>query len=648
MSRVQARLVQLVSRVEAACDRRGAPSPELAHALAVLTDDHPAGAAPGPGEQRLTDLGRVFGLSALDLDLLTVAVAPELDATFGAVFALLQGDPTRLRPTVGLALELCERGSMSAAARARLAPAGPLRRANLVEVVGDSTVLTRQVRAVDRVVAHLAGEDDLDPLVSGLMVATSPLPFPETPALARALEVGAPITWVHSPPGTAGQSLAAGAFEALDATCLTVDLRRRPPATSAVDAVRAVAREAGLLGVGLVVLGVDEGDAAECGSLLQLLARAPVPVVAVGRRAWDASWLDYMIYTVDATAVGPQERDAIWRQTLGASVDPSGPGWNELVGLRLTPEEIAKTARHAALVAESLSEALDITHIRESARRVGSTGVTGATRARSLAGFDDLILPPPVLSSLHEIVDWATHRDQVLAQNSLAGKGGKGRGITALFGGSPGTGKTLAAHVIAGALGLDLHTVDLSTVVDKYIGETEKNLEQVFATAENLNVVLLFDEADALFGSRSEVRDARDRYANQEVAYLLQRMERFDGIVILATNLRANLDPAFSRRLHFVVHFPDPDVPTRRRLWESHLAALAGSDVDDPVDLDRLAERVPLAGGDIRNIVLAAAYAATAEGVSVGMRHVMAAVEREYRKLGRRLPIEGLQPAKPG
>ncbi|MFC6342073.1 ATP-binding protein, partial [Nocardioides hankookensis] len=180
--------------------------------------------------------------------------------------------------------------------------------------------------------------------------------------------------------------------------------------------------------------------------------------------------------------------------------------------------------------------------------------------------------------------------------------------MCALFAGGPGTGKTLAAHVVADELGLDLMQVDLPSVVSKYIGETEKNLERVFQEAESLNALLFFDEADSLFGSRSEVKDARDRYANQEVSYLLQRMEHFDGITVLATNLRGNVDPAFARRLHFIVTFPDPDEATRKELWSHHLAQLPSTDPADPLDPTALAT-LDLAGGGIRNVVLSAAYA---------------------------------------
>jgi SpoVK/Ycf46/Vps4 family AAA+-type ATPase len=206
-------------------------------------------------------------------------------------------------------------------------------------------------------------------------------------------------------------------------------------------------------------------------------------------------------------------------------------------------------------------------------------------------------------------------------------------GITALFAGDSGTGKTLSAEVVAGDLGFDLYVIDLSTVVDKYIGETEKNLDRIFTEADRVNGVLLFDEADALFGKRSEVKDARDRYANVEVAYLLQRMEAFDGLAILTTNLRANLDEAFTRRLEAIVDFPMPEEEHRRRLWERNLPAALP--LTDDVDLDFLARRFKLAGGDIRNICVTAAYLAAAEDRPATMADLIRATEREYRKLGR-------------
>jgi hypothetical protein len=639
--RVQRRLASLVKALHGARERRPA-DPALDAVLAVLDADHGDAAAPGADtlEARLEDVREVFGLTPLDVDLLVVACAPDLDANLGLAFALVQGDPARSRPSVGLALELAGVPALSASARARVGPAGPLRRHALLLVLGEEPLLHRALRAPDRVVAHLVGDDTVEPLLTAMAVDAVPVPVPEAGAAARALETGVPLVWVRATPGSTALGLAAAAFETLGIVHLALDLGRCPSGESLEGAVRGAVREAGLQRAGLVLTGADALAEPENAWLLQVLERAPVPVVAVGSRSWDPSWLGRLPFAVDAPATTFDVRDSLWRSLLGAA--PDGPGWRELVSLRLTPEEIAQTARYAAVIAASRQEKPSVAAAREASRRL-SADMAGARRGRGTPTFDDLVLPPQVLGTLRELVDWARHRDEVLGQGPLAGKGDKGRGIAALFSGSPGTGKTLAAHVVAAELGLDLHTVELSSIVDKYIGETEKNLERVFNEAESLNVLLFFDEADALFGARSEVRDARDRYANQEVAYLLQRMEQFDGIAVLATNLRGNLDVAFSRRLHFIVHFPDPDVATRRQLWASHLAAVPVVDPADPVDVDHLAETVEVAGGDIRNVVLAAAYAAVAEGVPLGMRHVVRAVVREYRKLGRRLPVPGLR-----
>ncbi|EIV92972.1 ATP-binding protein, partial [Frankia sp. QA3] len=266
------------------------------------------------------------------------------------------------------------------------------------------------------------------------------------------------------------------------------------------------------------------------------------------------------------------------------------------------------------------------------ARRQNATGLERlARRIAPAVGWDDLVLPARTLSALRHLAGRGAHRGRVLDDWGLRRGGGRGEAVTALFVGESGTGKTMAAEVVAGALGVDLYVIDLSTVVDKYIGETEKNLERIFVGAEGLNAVLFFDEADALFGKRSEVSDARDRYANVEVAYLLQRIESFDGVAILATNLAANIDDAFRRRLSVLAEFARPDAEQRLALWRR---MLAGVPLAADVDLAFCAKAFGLAGGDIRNAAVTAAYLGAAAG-TVGMREVIAAVGLEYRKLGR-------------
>ncbi|MDT8307825.1 MAG: ATP-binding protein, partial [Anaerolineae bacterium] len=256
-----------------------------------------------------------------------------------------------------------------------------------------------------------------------------------------------------------------------------------------------------------------------------------------------------------------------------------------------------------------------------------------ATKIEPHFGWDDIVLPADTLAQLREMVNTVRQRPRVYHDWGFARRLSLGRGLNALFAGESGTGKTMAADVMAGELGLELYKIDLSAVVSKYIGETEKNLNQIFHEAETSNAILFFDEADALFGKRSEVRDSHDRYANVEISYLLQRMEAFDGAVILATNLRANLDEAFTRRLHYVVEFPFPEADDRERIWQVNVPP--DVPLADDVEWAELAQRFRIAGGNIRNIILAAAFLAAEEESPLALRHLLHAARREYQKLGR-------------
>jgi hypothetical protein len=650
---VRHRLAGLAHRLAVVAGRRQAAVGtehfrRLDEVVAVLADDYASAADPassGAGDpDRLAGLIDLFGLDQLEARLLTVGVAPDLDSTFGLAYDLLTG-ASGGRPTVALALELGEIASADAAGFAALGPAGRLRRAGLLEVVGDGIWLRRPLRVPDRVSAQLAGADDLDPAVAAAVVDALPFGHPVAAELARAVAAGQPLIWLRTVLGTAGPSVAVAAFAEVGLGALVVDARRLGGISEPVDTLRRAAFEAAVSGCGLVVVAAERLAEGGPRPAVAALASLNVPVVAVGDRAWNAVWSRHVPLCVDAPLLNAADREAVWSAALGPiGADDGAP----VTTMRFTPEDIAATSQYARVLSRARGAELSVELVRDAARALSTgagagagSGRIAARAATEPATFADLVLPDRVVGDLRRLADWAAHRDDVLTRGPVHGKAGKGSGITALFTGSPGTGKTLAAHVIADELNLELFQVDLSAVVDKYIGETEKNLERVFHDAERHNVVLFFDEADALFGSRSEVKDARDRYANQEVSYLLQRMEHFDGITVLATNLRGNLDAAFSRRLQFIIHFPDPDAPTRRRLWQQHLANAGDLDAADPVDLDLLAETIELAGGDIRNVVLAATYDAAIESAAVGMRHVRAATAREYLKLGRRLPSAG-------
>ncbi len=588
----------------------------------------------GPLSAGLSALSQRFGLDDGDVRLMTVAAAAETDPIVLLLCGLLSGADEPGSPTVALALELADVPVASPAAIQRLGELGRLRQYGLLTVRGNGPLHSRRLRVPDRVAAQLLG--DATPPASLLRLLGRPAPIggPETDAIAHAIRAGHTLVWVQNPAGAAGTAIAAGACRELDAPCLLADLHHWSGSSTssrgiADDAVRSLVGElvleAALTGSVLILTGEEDfGPAAD------LLQQAALPVIVVSPVSWDPLWTSEFPVSVIAPRLRLDQRAALWAPAFdGRAPDP------DIAAMRLTPEQIDTVVRLARAEAQ-LNDQPEL--VRRAVRRLGRQQSGRFVHPDASAALDDLVLGQHADREFRRLLSWARHRDEVLAQGLLQGKGGKGSGICALFAGSPGTGKTLAAHIVADTLGMDLLTIELTAMVDKYIGETEKNLERMFTEAESLNAVLFFDEADALFGSRSQVRDAHDRYANQEVAYLLQRMEQFDGITVLATNLRGNLDVAFARRLHFIITFPDPDALTRRQLWTKHLAQLAAMDPDDPVDIDGLADALEIAGGDIRNIVLAAAYAAFADGSPVGMRHVVPAVSTEFAKLGRRAP----------
>jgi SpoVK/Ycf46/Vps4 family AAA+-type ATPase len=356
--------------------------------------------------------------------------------------------------------------------------------------------------------------------------------------------------------------------------------------------------------------------------------------VLVGNRPWDPTWAREAALLLEAPVPSIGERHELW---LGSLNGDRPIGFDPAVvtlAFRLAPDQIVRAAEAARRATVAAARPMTVADISSGARAQNAAGLERlARRIEPVASWADLVLPENVESQIHELTSRARHRDKVIGEWGMGGGNSRRLGITALFAGDSGTGKTMSAEVLAGDLGFDLYVIDLSTVVDKYIGETEKNLDRIFTEADRVNGVLLFDEADALFGKRSEVKDARDRYANVEVAYLLQRMESFDGLAILTTNLRANVDEAFIRRLDAIVDFALPEQEHRRLLWERNLPAAVPK--ADDIDLDFLARRFKLSGGDIRNICVAAAYLAAAADRPVAMADLIRATEREYQKLGR-------------
>jgi hypothetical protein len=582
---------------------------------------------------RLRRTARAFGLDRFDADVLLVALAPDLDPRFERLYAYLHDDVTKRRATTGLAIELCGEGIAAGAARSRLLDSGALRSGALLLIEDeDRPFLGRDLRVPDRVTAHLLGDDTPDPSIAALMMPADELAVGDGGPLAGTVRAGRGPGYVRERIGTAGRSLAAAAIADAGLVPLSLDLRRLPAGARPEELALLAQREARLRGAGLII-GPIEALAAAGPAAVRAFAESPCPTVLVGARGWDPEWSCEPAFVVDAPVPSFDERRAMWMRALDGdrpvSIDPA----STTIQFRLTPEQVGRAATVARRRAAATGSPITPADLREGARAQNAAGLDHlARRVEPRAGWQDVILPTDTLTQLRELAAMVIHRERVLDEWAMAWPT-RGRGITALFAGDSGTGKTLSAEVVAAEVGLDLYVIDLSTVVDKYVGETEKNLDRIFVEADRVNGVLVFDEADALFGKRSEVRESKDRWANVEVAYLLQRMERFDGMAILTTNLRTNLDDAFLRRLDVVIDFPLPDEELRRRLWELNLRR--GVPTADDIDVGFLAGAFRISGGNIRNVVMAAAYLAATEARALGMTDLVRATRREYQKLGR-------------
>ena len=423
---------------------------------------------------------------------------------------------------------------------------------------------------------------------------------------------------------------------------LTVDLPAAIEAGAAPHrAVQMALRDARLTGAIPYLCHWDAclADGAAPPGLLTELCACPGLVIVGGQAPWLAQGItrNRPLATIEFATPSFGQRRILWEHFLGAASAEQ----TERLEVDAVASQFILTAGQ---IRDAVATARDLALQR--GEPLGSADLLAAARAHSnphLASlarkimprydWEDIVLPADQVALLGEIVATVRGRPLVLEEWGLGRKLVSGQGVTTLFAGPPGTGKTMAAEIIAGELGLDLYKIDLSTIVSKYIGETEKNLERIFTEAESSNAILFFDEADALFGKRSEVRDSHDRYANIEISYLLQRMEAYDGVTILATNLRANLDDAFTRRLQFAVDFPFPEEQDRLRMWQT----LFPPDVPCEPDLDfgLLARRFKLAGGSIRNIIVSAAYLAASDGRRVSMGVLLHGTRRELQKMGR-------------
>ena len=627
------------------------PAAELAERL--LEDEV------GPVPTRLRRLSELFGLSAFEREALLVCLAPDVDLRYERLYAYLQDDVSRRRPTVDLVLRLLGLTAHDSAAEERnaLGPGGRLMRRGLLtppsEETTQASLLARPLRIEERIVDYLVGSDRVDVRLepfAHLYAADDPaehwsLPEDVRLGLVRLLAEGPCLLYLCGPASAAKRGTARAACAQAHRSLLLVDvqaiLASSPDRASTL--LGAAVREAHLQAAVLafdnfdVLLADDANASYALGILRRVLADSPATVLLLGEVRWEpAAWLPIgLSMRLDLSPLAASDRVRLWRSQVNGQL-PAAAVTELASRYRLVEDE----AIHA-VTAEARSRAelrgakqVELVDVQGAARTIATPPLEGLARhIKPRYGWDDIVLPSDGLAQLREMCARAKHQMTVLEQWGYGRKHARRRGTTALFAGQPGTGKTMAAEIIAGALGLDLYRIDLSAVVSKYIGETEKNLERIFRAADQGDAVLLFDEADAIFGKRSEVRDARDRYANVEVAYLLQRLEIYEGLAILTTNLRGNIDEAFLRRLDHVLEFPMPEEAERLQIWQR--AVPPEAPVARDVDLEFLARKFKLAGGHIRNIALTAAFLAAEDAAPIGMKHFARATRREYQKLGK-------------
>ncbi|WP_371863235.1 ATP-binding protein [Embleya hyalina] len=602
-----------------------------------------------PSSGRLSALVSTFGLDEPEIALLIVALAPDVDIRFRDLYARLDGPHTPGgRVTTGTALRLCGISAVHGIARTVLCPSGRLRSGGLVETdAGTGNYLGRPLWVPDRVTSHLLGHDTLSERlreVAELVHLTADPALPEGGVLdetvrtvASLLTDGHPVYVRDTDASDLAEPAARAALARVGKSDEVLHLRldRMPSGPDGDALLTAVVVECRLRGCGLLV-----GPVPEPPPDTSRLIDAPVPVVVFGRLPWPHHDRARPL-VVDCPRLDVPTRMHLWRAALSENRDfVARPELmdalaREMAPRRLSPRQIRAAVHDCARHARARRVRPGADELRAAATHArGRDSLGGLTRlVRPDRRWTDLVLPCEPLEQLRDLIRRARHRDLVLNEWAMRPGGGRGHGVTALFSGPSGTGKTLAAEVLAHDLGVDLHVIDLSTVVDKYIGETEKRLERLFTAAADVDALLLFDEADALFGKRTAVKDAHDRYANIETAYLLQRLEAFDGVAVLTTNFHGNVDPAFTRRLDHVVHFPAPDAEQRRTLWDVALGTVLPRAED--IDLDRLADVFDLTGGDIHCCAVSAAYRAAVERRPVTMGDLIAATRAEMRKLGR-------------
>lgn len=628
---------------------------QVEHVVAgeALGHDEPPAMHPGR-DFALDRLAEAFGLSPFERAILLLCAGMELNATIASLCARAQRDAARPYPTFGLALATLPGAHWDA-----LSPGSALRYWRLIELSGDALLVASPLRISERVLHYLTGVQHLDEDLAGC-VTPEPPPGDLLPSQS---ELAATIATLCAQSAYEQRELPAVQLVGGDSrtrrailatACMQVGVKPYTMSAAVLPSsphdletlVRLWQREVVLSGAALI-LDCDSLDAQDTTRWALVTLFADRVGGALFLTVHERRQLAHRVtVSYDVTQPPAHEQHALWEQMLGDAA-PLLNGHLERVTAQFNlsaPAIGAVCASVAAATDEVIQHTRTVRHLEtalwQACRSQARPQLDDlAQRIPPLAGWEDLVLPAMSLATLRAIAVQVRQRAIVYARWGFAERSNRGLGISALFAGASGTGKTMAAEVLANELDLDLYRIDLSQVVSKYIGETEKNLRRVFDAAEAGGAILLFDEADAIFGKRSEVKDSHDRYANIEVSYLLQRMEAYSGLAILTTNMKSALDAAFLRRLRFIVDFPFPDYAARVEIWQRIFPPQTPT---RGLALPQLAQ-LNMTGGNIRNMALAAAFLAAEDDMPVTMRHIRRAAESEYRKVERVLSDQELR-----
>ena len=624
---------------------------------------------------RLENIVSKFQLNEVEELVLMLAVATGLDERYGTLVSFLQDDATKRLPCLSLAFALLQTSSIEAwtdnstdriirsLLEGRIVTFATLNNT-------DRPLVERELKIDDGVLAYITGRDGIDQKISEIATfykhTTLTPNFVGEPdvkqaieqienLLEQACEVGFPVAiQIVGPEGVGKKTAARNLASRSESPLLVVDVDQLIGSADLESKLCCIRRETFINGALVfwdkaeILIGDSTALRREREAIVAFIVNSEFPMLVGTTQRWEPynRESDFRLITIEIPQPGYSERLELWELAL----ENTAPSFerSELATLagsfQLNGKQIIQ-AVNRAVSKSKLGQRSCPSHgdLLESASQSSSTQLESlAKKVRGSPEWGKLVLPAEQKSILRDICNRFKHQHVVYGDWDFASISGNRTGLNVLFSGPSGTGKTMSASIIANELGLEMYRIDLSSVVSKFIGETEKNLEQVFQAAEGSNAILLFDEADSIFGKRSEVKDAHDRYANLEVSYLLQKMEDYAGIAILTTNFKKNLDEAFLRRIDFSLEFPLPNEPDRLSIWKQHIPSQ--TPLSDDIDFDFLARQFNISGGNIRNIILSAAFYAASSSTSIHMEHFIKGVKHEFLKLGRLITVEDFGP----